>query len=188
VALLSVHVVLAIALMVVSVSHVALSEVAGAATDTVQLRRRLRPVGLLAVASPIVAGLTVLSGLILTWDHGRFDQAWIVASLLLVLVLAVNAPVVQGPHLRRFEHALTRTPSGPVPAELRMLQENVPLRAGQRLAPCLQLGIIVLMVERPGAAGSTAVCLVLVVVAALLVVVQRRRAARFSAPPVTVSS
>ncbi|HEX9335220.1 MAG TPA: hypothetical protein VF892_05030 [Pseudonocardiaceae bacterium] len=174
-ALLSVHMVLAVALLVVGVAHLATCEFAGRATDTVSLRRRLRPTGPLAIASPVVAALTVVSGLLLTLTHGsRFDRAWIIATLVLVAALVVNAPVVQGPHLRRLEHALAAAPAGPLSRQLRLLLASVPLRTGQRMTLCLQLGIVYLMVEQPGTTGSLVTCLVLALSAMVLVATQRR--------------
>jgi hypothetical protein len=188
VALLLVHVVLAVALLAVSVTHLGTCEFAASAADTGTLRRRLRPAGPLAIASPVVAVLTVASGLLLTLTHGsRFDRAWIVTTLVLVAVLVVNAPLIQGPSLRRFEHALADAPAGPLSRELRLLLASVPLRTGQRIAPCLQVAIVYLMVARPGATGSLLTCAVLVVLAAALVVVQRRGRAAAAVPPQRVA-
>jgi hypothetical protein len=185
--LLSAHVVLATALLLVGVGHVLVTGLATRAADVTGLRRLLRPAGVLAMLSPIIAVLTVLTGLVLTALYGRFDDDWIVATLVLVVVLGVNAPVVQRRPLTNFEHALDAAATGPVPATLRVLAENVPMRVGQRMVPWLHIGVFFLMLEQPAATGSLLTLLVLGIVAAVLVVLQRRRlvAARDQLPAAT---
>jgi uncharacterized membrane protein len=170
------HLVLAFALLAVGITHVVLTGLAIRAADTERLRAVGRLVVLFGKLSPAVAGLTVLTGLALMFtEHDSFAQGWVIASLALVVVLGVNAPVIQRPHQERFDEALAAAPAGPVPPQVRILQEIPPLRVGQLLVPWLHLTIFYLMWEQPGTAGSLVTCAVLVGIAAVLFVWQVRR-------------
>jgi len=151
--LIFLHVLAAVGLFAsIGIEVVALGRLGSAATvDAARMW-----IGLLRTLFPLVAMLTiVVTGIwmsIVRWG----DQAWIGASLLAIVGMAVVGAVTTR-RLRRMSTALT-SESGPgLSRTFRALQSSATLVASLWLRVAIGIGILALMTVKPDALGSIAI-------------------------------
>ena len=110
----------------------------------------------------VAGGTLLLSGLYLTFTAWG-PRAWILVSLAIVTAFAVTGPRLAGRRLAALGLTVAHT-DGPLAPETRVKRDDPLLHEAHFVRIALALGVVVLMVVKPGPAGS----LVVVAVAALL--------------------
>jgi len=131
-----------------------------------------------AVGGP--AGLVILASDIYMTATRWGPQAWIVASLAGIVVIALLGATISGRRAAAIVRALQES-RGPMTADLHRLLHDPGLILGLRVRGALLLGVVFLMSNRPGAAGALAAmgaALVLGIAAAMPAFGGGRRAAR----------
>ena len=109
-----------------------------------------------ARVEPLVALVLLGAGLYLTATAWGWRVAWIDVALGALLGVVVIGSAVGGPRVVARARAAAEAPEGPIPAELRTRLDDPVLWTLARVTAALQLGIVYLMVVKPGLLGSLA--------------------------------
>jgi hypothetical protein len=94
------------------------------------------------------------AGLFMTFTVWGWDQAWIDVSLGTLVLVGVLGLAVNGSRLKAIERAVAALPDGPLPTDLRRLIFHPVLSTSASITAFLTLGIVFLMVLKPGWLGS----------------------------------
>jgi hypothetical protein len=106
---------------------------------------------------PVSAVLILVSGVTMTWTMWGWTQPWIDSSLVVLVSLGGLAPMVTGRRVTAIRRAVARTPDGQLPGAVRTLLVD-PVLLGYALVPgWMGLGVVGLMVLKPGWAESALV-------------------------------
>jgi uncharacterized membrane protein len=139
---------------------------ASRATTVAELRLAVRPARVLPAMMPLATLLMTGCGLALV-AHGpdfRFGDAWVVASIGIVVAISVVGGGFSGRPATRLLDGADAAPEGPLPRHLAGLVRDPLLLASSRITAIAALWAIWLMSLRPHAAGT----MVSLAVAALL--------------------
>ena len=153
---LFVHILGALGLFVTTgITHLVLARLRRART-VAQAREWLEVAHAVAKVEPLVALALLGPGLYLTATAWGWRVAWIDVALGALLAMVVVGSAVGGPRVAARARAAAEAPDGPVPAALRARLDDPVLWTLARVATALYLGIVFLMVVKPGLAGSLA--------------------------------
>ena len=133
----------------------------------VQMTRQMFP-----TAFVIILG----SGLYMANEYWSFDTPWIVVAIVSIVVMAVVGGTVVGRGLAEIGRALTS--EGPVSPELAHLAGRPAPWVAASALNGIAIGVIWLMVNKPGWIQSTGVVIILAVVAAIIGAAVTRRGSR----------
>jgi hypothetical protein len=133
----------------------------------VQMTRQMFP-----TAFVIILG----SGLYMANEYWSFDTPWIVVAIISIVVMAVVGGTVVGRGLAEIGRALTS--EGPVSPELAHLAGRPAPWVAASALNGIAIGVIWLMVNKPGWIQSTGVVIILAVVAAIIGAAVIRRGSR----------
>jgi hypothetical protein len=125
-----------------------------AATALTRLALVVDPLSSLAVAA------TGVSFVLIAWG---WSVAWIDVALASFALITLAAPALQGRRFLAIQRAVSRTPDGPVPEDLRRRIHDPLLRVSVHSVLPLATGLLALMVLKPALVGA-----VLIMGAALL--------------------
>ena len=124
------------------------------ARTVAQAREWLEVAQGVAKVEPLVALVLLGAGLYLTATAWGWRVAWIDVALGGLLAVVVIGSAVGGPRVAARTRAAAEAPDGPVPAELRARLDDPVLWTLARATAALELGIVFLMVVKPGLLGS----------------------------------
>jgi hypothetical protein len=122
----------------------------------------------LDVIFPLAALLTLGAGLAMTLGVWGWSHAWIDLSLALLLLLSVMGAVVNGGHARRIARRAAELESGSIPSDFRQELTHPTHWTSVMSMTMLSLGIVFLMVEKPGWLGSVVTLVIALLVGIIL--------------------
>ena len=126
------------------------------ARTVAQAREWLEVTHDVARVEPLVALVLLGAGLYLTATTWGWRVAWIDVALGALLAVVVIGGALGGPRVAARARAAADAPEGPIPAELRARLDDPVLWTLARATTALELGIVFLMVVKPGLLGSLA--------------------------------
>ncbi|GAA2059495.1 hypothetical protein GCM10009839_82380 [Catenulispora yoronensis] len=129
---------------------------ASRATTVAELRLAVRPARVLPVMMPLATLLMTGCGLALVAHDPRFrfGDAWVVASIGIVVAISVVGGGFSGRPATRLLDAADAAPAGPLPPHLAALVHDPILLASARITAIAAVWAIWLMSVRPHAAGT----------------------------------
>jgi uncharacterized membrane protein len=110
--------------------------------------------------------MILAGGLYMTADVWSFDTPWVVVALVSVLVMAIVGFAVPGRQLREVGMAAGSADAGPLSPELKALLARPALWTVMTASNAVSLGILWLMVSKPGWVASILIVVVLAVIGA----------------------
>ncbi len=129
-------------------------------------------------AFPVAIVGLFATGAYMTSDVWTWGTSWVVLSIVGLAVLSVQGPLVAGRRGQAVKAALMANGPGPLRPEAQRMTRDRALWTAATTNEALVLGIIWVMIEKPGWAGGIATLVVAYAVGALL-------AARLTREPVT---
>ncbi len=124
--------------------------------------------GPLAIMFPVTSLLILCAGLAMTLDVWGWGHAWIDLSLALLILLSVMGARVNGTHAKRIAERAAALGHGPIPLDLKnALNDPIHWTAVSSMVT-LALGIVFLMVEKPGWLGSVVTLVIGLLVGVIL--------------------
>jgi hypothetical protein len=156
-----VHIFGALGLFVVIGSEWATHLVLARARTTGEVQRILPGFALAKLTGPFSGVFVVLPGFYLTYLIGGWVLPWVVIALPAVVALGILGGAVSGRRIRAIEAAV-KGDDRPVTPEISALLHEPILWTGFAMRLTVVLGVIVLMVLKPGIPGSVGVMLVAV--------------------------
>ncbi|GAA1994720.1 hypothetical protein [Catenulispora subtropica] len=129
---------------------------ASRATTVAELRLAVRPARVLPAMMPLATLLMTGCGLALVAHDGefRFGDAWVVASIGIVVAISVVGGGFSGRPATRLLDAADAAPEGPLPPHLAGLVRDPILLASARITAIAAVWAVWLMSVRPHAGGT----------------------------------
>jgi uncharacterized membrane protein len=121
-----------------------------------------------------MAGLTLLTGLYLSFAGDWWGSGWLEVSLVMFVLAGVGAFTVVDPTIRRLTEAAEAAPDGPVTADLDALRNDPRSTTVESFMLAGDVAIVFLMTNKPGFAGALVVTAAALVVGAALAARERR--------------
>jgi hypothetical protein len=125
-----------------------------AAKTTTQVHEWLTLSRMIDLVLPVSAGVILMSGLVLTVSAWGWGHAWIDLSLVLLVLLGVLGPVINGPRMKAIHVAVQAAPEGEIPPDLKKVIAHPVLRAYVSIPILGALGAVIMMVLKLDWLGS----------------------------------
>jgi hypothetical protein len=113
------------------------------------LRAATALIRLALVVDPLSSLAVVVTGLYFVVTVWGWTVAWINVALVSFALITLLAPALQGRRFLAIQRAVTRTPDGPVPEDLRRLIQDPVLRVSVQSVLPLATGLLALMALKP---------------------------------------
>lgn len=117
---------------------------------------------------PLFSLLVLGTGVYMVEDVWKWDISWIEISLAAFIVLFAMGPLINARRMKAIGMEAGRTPDGPVSQALRARLDDLVLHVSEITMTAATLGIVYLMVTKPGTSGSL-IAMVVAVALGLLV-------------------
>lgn len=123
--------------------------------ETVSAVRPLMPLAALGGKTiPLFSVLVLVTGVYMVEDVWKWDVGWIQVSLATFVILFAMGPLINARRTRAIGMEAQRAPDGAVSGDLARLLEDPVLHTSEITMTLATVGIIYLMVVKPGTGGS----------------------------------
>jgi hypothetical protein len=137
------------------------------ASSVSQVRAWSQLVPVIERSHPITSPLILLSGLYLTIASWGFQTAWIDASILVLIAMAIVGVRLVAPRFQAIHHAADAASEGPIPDALAREIGDPGVKSTVRSQSAIAIGLIFLMTNKPDLIGTIVVLVVAVVLGVL---------------------
>ncbi|HLZ63972.1 MAG TPA: hypothetical protein VKR06_44145 [Ktedonosporobacter sp.] len=162
--MLLLHIVSVISLFVALSLELAVVSRLRASKTTTQVHEWLTLSRVIDLVLPVSAVFILISGLVLTFSAWGWGHAWIELSLVLLVLLGILGPVINGPRMKAILVAAQAAPVGEISPALRQAIFNPVLRVYVPIPGLVALGAVIMMVLKLDWLGSgMVIALVLIV-------------------------
>ncbi|HUG14036.1 MAG TPA: DUF2269 family protein [Thermomicrobiales bacterium] len=117
---------------------------------------------------PGTIGTILLPGVYMTHRSWAWDVPWIVTALVAYLIMLPLAPAINARRLAALHRAVKQSSDGPPPADVVRRTHDPILWTSVQTMTLVDLGIVFLMVTKPGVTGSITTMAVAITCGALL--------------------
>lgn len=152
--MLLLHIVGVIGLFIALSLELAVMSRLRAAKTTTQVHEWLTLSRVIDLVLPVSAVFILISGLVLTFTAWGWGHAWIELSLVLLVLLGILGPVINGPRMKAIQVAAQAAPVGEIPPALGKVISSPVLRAYVPIPALGALGAVIMMVLKLDWLGS----------------------------------